>query len=128
VKATLQILSAIVLALLLVFVGYLWGHQPSNSSGVSIKESVPVGFSGSNQRMNLDLEQVPCSENCQFRVEVIKLPENTQEERCKTGFNSYSNCILINDANVVDDKCTANPCNYMADVVLEWRATPSKKP
>jgi hypothetical protein len=119
-KSAFQIVVGIALAALLVIVGYLWGRQPSNSQDVSIKESVPVGFSGSG-KMDFSPSQVPCSSNCKFRALVIKLPNLTSEGHCNTSTTTYLNCIVINDADVVDDSCNPKPCKmYKADVVLGW--------
>jgi hypothetical protein len=126
VKSTFQILSVIILASLLVFIGYLWGRQPHKPGGVSMKESVPVGFSGSHG-MDFSKDYHPCSGTCEFRAELVEWPDAENHGSCNGSDKRYSNCILITNAPVVKENCVANFCDETGDVVLEWNTPPPSR-
>jgi hypothetical protein len=123
VKSTVQILSAIILASLLVSIGYVWGHHQKNSGGFQTKESVPVGFSGTHQ-MDFSKDYHPCTGTCEFRAELVEQPDQYNHGSCNGSNETYSNCILITNAPVVKEHCVANFCQETGDVVLEWSTPP----
>jgi hypothetical protein len=120
-KRPLYLLALVAVACLLLYVGYTLGAR-REPAGDETRESVPVGFSGVRQNMIFSQPQIAsCSTLCDFHVQVIKAPATTNEARCNATSTTYSYCILINDAAVVNDKCKKKPCKqYIADVILEW--------